>query len=403
MISTKFSRRSARVKASDIRELLKITEKPEIISFAGGMPAPEFFPVEQIKTVSRLVLEENGQNALQYSTTEGYLPLRQQIADLMKKNGILAQAEHILITSGSQQGLDLTGKVFIDEGDVIICEKPTYLAAINAFNGYMPEFREVEMDEEGMIIEDLEKCLEANPKAKFIYTIPDFQNPTGRTMSLERRKKLIETANRLDKIIIEDNPYGALRFEGETLPAIKHFDTEGRVIYLGTLSKILCPGFRIGWVYAQPEIFSKYVLFKQGTDLHTNTVSQMEASQFMAMYDIESHISKLRAVYKRRRDIMIEALKRELGDEVSFTQPKGGLFLWISLPEAIHSRELLRRCIEKQVAFVPGDSFFAKEAYHHTARLNFSNAREEEIHEGIKRMALVLKEMLATTVNPLEN
>lgn len=392
-MNIRFSRRSSMVKASDVRKLLKITERPEVISFAGGLPAPELFPIEQMKAVSDIVLSKSGERALQYSTTEGYLPLREQIVKLMKGNEIDADADRVLITTGSQQGLDLSGKVFIDEGDTVICERPTYLAAINAFNTYLPNFVEVGMDEDGMIMEELEECLKANPGAKFIYTIPDFQNPTGRTMSIDRRKKIIELANKFDAIIIEDNPYGELRYEGEKLPAIKHFDIEGRVIYLGTLSKILSPGLRIGWVYASQDIVSKYILFKQGSDLHTNTLAQMEASEFMNMYGIQDHISRLIRVYKGRRDIMIDAINREFPKEIKSTKPQGGLFLWVEFPTNINARDLLVRCLEKNVAFVPGGSSFAKGGNENTARLNFSNAKEEKIVEGIKRMAEALKEV----------
>lgn len=392
-MDTRFSRRSSMVKASDVRELLKITERPEVISFAGGMPAPELFPIEQMKIVSDRVLGKSGQRALQYSTTEGCLPLREQIVKLMSRTGIGAEANRVLITTGSQQGLDLTGKVFIDEGDTVICEKPTYLAAINAFNAYMPNFAEVGMDEDGMIMEELEECLKVNPDAKFIYTIPDFQNPTGRTMSLDRRKKIIEIAQKFDVVIIEDNPYGELRYEGERLPAIKHFDTEGRVVYLGTLSKILSPGLRVGWVYASQDIITKYILFKQGADLHTNTVAQMQASEFMNMYGTEHHIRKLIEVYKGRRDIMTDAISREFPEGIKATKPQGGLFLWLEFPGNINGRDLLKRCLEKNVAFVPGGSFFANGGNENTARLNFSNAKEEKIVEGIERMAEALREV----------
>ena len=279
-----FARRVEQMKASEIREILKVTERPDVISFAGGLPAPELFPVEEMKAVCTAVLSDDGRAALQYSTTEGYQPLREQITARMAEAGVVASCTDVLIVSGSQQGLDLTGKVFLDEGDIVICESPTYLAAINAFKTYSPQFVEVAMDEQGMIMSALEETLQRYPQAKLIYTIPDFQNPTGRTMSIDRRKRLVELANQYDVMVMEDNPYGELRFAGERVPPVKAFDTEGRVIYQSTFSKVLTPGIRVGWLCAAPEILQKYIIFKQSTDLHTNTMAQRQVSKFMEMF-----------------------------------------------------------------------------------------------------------------------
>lgn len=393
-MKSNYSKRSGSVKASEIREMLKYTEKPEMISFAGGLPAPELFPVEEMKKVCDAVLSEQGQDAMQYSTTEGYKPLREYISKRMSRSGIIAPVEDIIITAGSQQALDLTGKVFIDEGDVVICESPTYLAAINAFNCYLPKYAEVPMDEDGMIMEELEKALKVNPGAKFIYTIPDYQNPTGRTMSIERRKRLIELANEYDMPVIEDNPYGELRFEGEMLPPVKYFDTQGRVIYLSTFSKILSPGLRIGWIYGNPEVIQKYVLFKQGTDLHTNIMAQMLAAKFTDMFDLDAHIGRIKEVYKRRRDLMYNTIKESFPEGVHVTNPSGGLFLWVELPKGLSSRDVLFRSLENNVAFVPGGSFFPNGRGENTLRMNFSNMPEERIVEGVHRLAKVLKELL---------
>lgn len=390
----KFAKRADYVRASDVRELLKLTENPDVISFAGGMPAPELFPIEEMIKVSEAVLREGGKKALQYGATEGYPPLREYIAERMRKAGMKADADDILITSGSQQGLDLTAKTFIDEGDTIICESPTYLAAINAFRTYMPNFVEVGMDEDGMIIEELEEALKENPNTKFIYTIPDFQNPTGRSMSLDRRKKLIELANRYDVLVAEDNPYGELRFEGDHIPPIKHFDTEGRVIYMSTFSKILSPGLRIGWVCADPEITRKYVLFKQGTDLHTNVLAQMQALKYVEMYNIEEHIDRIKEVYKRRKDLMAKTIQDVFPEGIKVTNPKGGLFLWAVLPSELNARDVLKKCLDVNVAFVPGGSFFPNGGNENTFRLNFSNMPEDKIVEGIHRLAGVLKEFM---------
>lgn len=276
-MSLKFAKRMDNIRASEIRELLKLTQQPQIISFAGGLPAPESFPVEALIKINKQVLEEMGTVALQYGATEGYQPLREAIAKRMAKVGVNSKAENILVTSGSQQGLDFTAKIFINPGDVIICESPTYLGAINAFKAYEPKFIEIDTDKDGMDMGQLEEVLKNTENVKFIYVIPDFQNPSGKTWSLERRIKLIELANKYDVAIIEDNPYGELRFEGESLPSIRHFDTEGRVAFLGTFSKILCPGLRLGWVEANPEFLNKFILVKQGADLQASTISDRKS------------------------------------------------------------------------------------------------------------------------------
>ncbi|WP_312338313.1 aminotransferase-like domain-containing protein [Anaerospora hongkongensis] len=388
-----FARRVEQMKASEIREILKVTERPDVISFAGGLPAPELFPVEEMKAVCTAVLSDDGRAALQYSTTEGYQPLREQITARMAEAGVVASCTDVLIVSGSQQGLDLTGKVFLDEGDIVICESPTYLAAINAFKTYSPQFVEVAMDEQGMIMSALEETLQRYPQAKLIYTIPDFQNPTGRTMSIDRRKRLVELANQYDVMVMEDNPYGELRFAGERVPPVKAFDTEGRVIYQSTFSKVLTPGIRVGWLCAAPEILQKYIIFKQSTDLHTNTMAQRQVSKFMEMFDLKEHIEKIRKVYKTRRNLMLEAIKSEFPAGVTYTQPDGGLFLWVELPKELNARDLLIKCLEKQVAFVPGGAFFPNGGNENTLRLNFSNMSEERIVEGISRIGKLIKEI----------
>ncbi|WP_312419746.1 aminotransferase-like domain-containing protein [Anaerospora hongkongensis] len=388
-----FARRVEQMKASEIREILKVTERPDVISFAGGLPAPELFPVEEMKAVCTAVLSDDGRAALQYSTTEGYQPLREQITARMAEAGVAASCTDVLIVSGSQQGLDLTGKVFLDEGDIVICESPTYLAAINAFKTYSPQFVEVAMDEQGMSMSALEETLQRYPQAKLIYTIPDFQNPTGRTMSIDRRKRLVELANQYDVMVMEDNPYGELRFAGERVPPVKAFDTEGRVIYQSTFSKVLTPGIRVGWLCAAPEVLQKYVIFKQSTDLHTNTMAQRQVSKFMEMFDLKEHIEKIRKVYKTRRNLMLEAIKSEFPAGVTYTQPDGGLFLWVELPKELNARDLLIKCLEKQVAFVPGGAFFPNGGNENTLRLNFSNMSEERIVEGIARIGKLIKEI----------
>lgn len=393
-MGNRFSKMSSQVKASATREILKVTERPEVISFAGGLPAPELFPVEGIRKACDAVLKESGAAALQYSTTEGYVPLREAICARMKAIGIETSVDHVIITSGSQQGLDLTGKLFIDEGDTVICESPTYLAALNAFKIYRANFVEVAMDDDGMIMEELEKTLQAHPEAKFIYTIPDFQNPTGRTMKLERRKKMIELANQYDVLIIEDNPYGAIRFAGKSLPPLKSFDTEGRVIYLSTFSKILAPGFRLGWICADSVFIEKYIAFKQSADLHTDSFVQRVAAKYIELFDLETHIQKIKACYKERREIMIQSIHDFFPKNIKHSTPDGGLFIWVELPENIDTQEVFNECLKHDVAFVPGESFFPNSARKNMFRLNYSNMPKEKIVEGMKRIGKVLVKTL---------
>lgn len=391
----KFARRVAKLKASEIRELLKITERPEVISFAGGLPAPELFPVEELKRVAHVVLDEVGGKALQYTTTEGYAPLRDWIAKRMNSRlGTAFDADNVLITSGSQQALDLTGKLLLDEGDVVVCESPTYLAAITAFRAYGCEFAEIPTDDDGMVIADLERALQTIDRVKLIYMIPDFQNPSGRTWSLERRRELARTAARHRVPVLEDNPYGELRFEGEFLPAVKSFDSDNGVVCTGTFSKIFCPGHRIAWVAGDKDVVRKYVLLKQGTDLQCNTMAQLEIAKFLELYDIDVHVERIRAVYKNRRDLMVRGMENEFPDGVTFTRPQGGLFAWATLPVGISARAVLEKSLARNVAFVPGGAFFPNGGGENTFRLNFSNMTEERIVEGMARLGGVLREFI---------
>ena len=389
----KFASRMENIKGSAIRELLKLTEEPDIISFAGGLPAPELFPIKEMEQVCSRVLQDDGRAAMQYSSTDGYLPLRAKIAKRAEKLGIKTEAKDILITSGSQQGLEFTGKIFVNDGDVIICESPSYLGALSAFRAYQPKFVEVLMDEDGMIMEEMEKALAANPNAKFIYVIPDFQNPTGRTLSLERRKRLMELATKYEIPVVEDNPYGELRFEGEIMPSLKCFDPKNLVIHLGTFSKIFAPGLRLGWVIAEPEILNKYNLVKQGADLQCSTIAQREVDKFLELYDIEAHIEKIKKVYKVRRDLMLETMRKEFPESTEFTKPSGGLFAWATFPKEIDASVLLKKALEQRVAFVPGEPFYPNGGNANHCRLNYSNMPEDKIVEGMTRLAKVLKSM----------
>lgn len=391
----KFSKQMNNVKASAIREILKLTEQPDIISFAGGLPAPELFPVEEMLEVSKKVLEEQGRKALQYSPTEGYTPLRKYISETMSAKGIETITEdNILITSGSQQGLSFSGKIFLDENDIVLCESPSYLGAINAFKATGCQFIEIKTDQDGMVIEDLEKAIETNGNIKMIYVIPDFQNPSGKTWSEERRKELIEVANKYDLPVIEDNPYGELRYEGKHIKPIKAFDTENRVIYLGTFSKTFCPGLRIGWVAADHKILEKYILVKQGADLQTSSMAQREIHTFIRDYDMDGHIENLKQTYKKRRDLMMESIEEFFPKEATYNYPMGGLFTWVELPETIDTKEMMKQAVAKGVAYVPGESFFPNIKKKNTMRINYSNMTEDKIVEGIKILAEVIKENL---------
>lgn len=398
-MAVKYAKRMDLFKKSELGEILKLIEKPDIISFAGGLPASELFPIEEMKKVSVKVLDENGEEALQYSGSQGYLHLREQIANRMNtKNKTNVEAEDILVTSGSQQALDFAGNVFLDEGDIVLCESPSYLGALNAFKGYRPKIMEVPTDEEGMITEELEKILKENDTVKFIYVIPDFQNPTGITWSLERRKKFMDVINNYEIPVIEDNPYGELRYEGEFLPALKSFDTKGLVIYLGTFSKIFCPGYRLGWTCASKDILSKFITCKENSDLQTSTIGQRELSKYIDEYDLDAHVEKIKVTYKKRRDLMLDCMEKEFPKGVSFTHPKGGLFTWVKLPEGLNAQELMEKCVENNVAYVPGGFFFPGGNKENYFRLNYSSCKEDKIIEGIKRLGKVLNEVVCKTV-----
>ncbi len=387
----KFAKRASTLKASEIRELLKLTEKPEIISFAGGLPAPELFPIDKITVIVQDILQNDAKAALQYSATEGFVLLREIIANQrMILANVKTTPDNVLITAGSQQGIDFSARLFLDDGDYIICEDPSYLGAINVFNTYHAKYLPIPMDEEGMIMEELEKTLQAYPQAKLIYTIPDFQNPTGRTMSVARRKRLAELAAQYKIAVIEDNPYGELNFEGHRLPAIQSFDTEGWVIYLGSFSKTFCPGYRIGWICAESTVLNKFVMLKQVADLQCSSIAQREVAYFMQRYSLDEHVASIIAVYKKRRDLMLDGIAKYFPAGVKYTLPAGGLFTWVELKPGINAAELLIEALKENVAFVPGAPFFANGGNHNFLRLNYSNMPEERIVEGIKRLGKVL-------------
>lgn len=390
-----FAKRMSYIKASEIREILKVTEQEDVISFAGGLPAPELFPIDEINEANQIVLKEAGTKALQYTTTEGYAPLREWIAKRMNDGlGTSFDKDNILITHGSQQGLDLSGKVFLDEGDIVLCESPTYLAAISAFKAYGCSFIEIPTDENGMDMNALESVLKNTKNVKLIYVIPTFQNPTGKTWSVERRKRLAELSAQYSIAVVEDNPYGELRFEGEVLPSIKSFDKVGNILCTGSFSKIFCPGFRIGWIAGDKDIIRKYVLVKQGTDLQCNTIAQMTIAEYLKQHDIDKHIEKIIEVYRKRRDIAIKCIELYFPDNIKFTRPEGGLFTWIELPEGISARDVLVKSLEKKIAFVPGGSFYPTNNKENTLRINYSNMPEERIENGLKVLGKVIEEFI---------
>lgn len=394
-MTTRFARRMEALKASEIREILKVTQRPEVISFAGGLPAPELFPVKTLAAATQRVFEEEGTRGLQYSTTEGHPPLRRKIAERMKATwDAHVTPEQVMITSGSQQGLDLTGKLLLDEGDVVLCESPSYLGALSAWNVMRPRWVEVATDDDGMDPASLEEKLRAHPNTKAIYVIPNFQNPSGRTWSLERRRRFMEVVERHDVWVVEDNPYGELRFEGAPIPSLKSLDRKGRVLALGTFSKVFCPGLRIAWVAAEAPVLEKLVILKQGADLQTATLAQLQVNRYLEENDLDADIARILPVYRERRDAMLEALGREMPAGVRWTRPQGGLFLWMTLPESLNARTLLDECVRQNVAFVPGGAFFPNGGNENTLRLNYSNMPVERIREGVRRLAAsVAKEL----------
>jgi 2-aminoadipate transaminase len=401
--SYRYAQRTKRVKSSTIRELLKITQRPEVISFAGGLPAPDVFPIERFREACERVLREHGAQALQYSASEGYQPLREMIALNLQRYGILAVPENVLITCGSQQALDLIGKLLVNPGDRLLVEAPTYLGALQAFNAYGAEYVEVPVDDDGIQTALLEDALRSGPK--FMYILPNFQNPGGVTLSERRRVELVFLADKYGIPIIEDDPYGQLRYEGEHLRPLLVLDREnlrrddgyhlGNVLYLSTFSKTLAPGLRLGWIVAPPDVIAKLVQLKQGCDLHTSTFTQMVAYEVARDGFLDEHVKFIRKVYRERRDVMLNALQEMFPPEVTWTHPQGGLFLWVTLPEGMDAQRLFEAALHEDVAFVPGDSFFAAggEGCRHL-RLNFSNATPERIGEGIRRLSIAVRRQM---------
>jgi len=391
-----FSDRISALQPSAIREILKMSSDPQVISLAAGNPAPEAFPTQAIADISKQIFEENPIGALQYSLTEGYPALRNIMKDFtFNQYGVGKEFDDLIIVSGAQQGIELTCKVFCNEGDTIICENPSFIGSLNAFRSYNANLIGVEMDDDGIQIEALEKALISHPNTKLIYVIPNFQNPTGKTMSLEKRKKVYELAKAYKVMILEDNPYGDLRFEGEDLPSIKAMDTEGIVIYVGSFSKILAPGMRVGYLIAHQDIVGKVVVAKQSADVHSNILAQMICEKFMTSYDIKEHLQKLKEIYKHKCTLMLGEMDKHFASSVHYTRPQGGLFIWCTLPNGVDMINFCKRAVtEYKVAVVPGSAFTVEEGIPtQSFRLNFSTPTDEQIVTGIEILGKITKEL----------
>lgn len=388
------------MKRSVIRELLKLVQDEEIISFAGGLPSPLSFPVEEIKKITCDVIDRDGEKAMQYGSTEGLPALVDQLIDFMKKDDIIAERKNIIVTTASQQGLDLVGKIFLNPGDTAIVESPTYVGALSAYNSYNADLIDVEMDDDGMRMDLLKKTLSdlksKGIKPKFIYVIPDFHNPAGVTLSLERRKELVKMASEENLIIIEDSPYRMLRYRGDNLPSIYSLDKEKRVVSLFTFSKILVPGFRLGWAVGPEEIIDKMVIAKQATDLCTPPFNQYITAEFMKRDLLHKTVDRTIELYKKKNKLMLDMLDKYMPADkgVKWTKPDGGLFLWVTLPDNMDCDAIFKKALEKKVAYVVGSAFYVGGHKKNSFRLNFSYPSEEQIIEGVKRLADLINEVL---------
>jgi len=393
-----YAKRTSLMKASEIRELLKVVESRDIISLAGGLPDPQSFPKEEIAEIASYVIREYGEMALQYGTTQGARVLREALSKFMAKFMINALPDNILVTTGSQQALDIMARTLIDPGDIIIVELPTYLAAINVFKIYQPNFVGIPLDDEGMKTEVLEEKLKeiysSGKRVKFVYTVPTAQNPSGVTMSIERRKHLLELAEKYDFLVIEDDPYSHFLFEPIPFKHLKAMDREGRVIYISTISKILSPGLRIGWIVAENELISIFERAKQSMDLHTPTLNQFIVAEALRRDIIDRHLPRIKELYRMKKNVMLQALEEYFPKDSRWTKPVGGLFVFAYLPEKIDTKAMLPKALERGVVYVPGQSFFVDGSGRNTMRLNYSYPTPEKIEEGIKRLGQVIKEEL---------
>ncbi|MEP7203842.1 MAG: PLP-dependent aminotransferase family protein [Ilumatobacteraceae bacterium] len=386
------------VKPSAIRELLRLGADPGIINFGGGYPDASLFPLHDLDAVFSRAITEHGSESLQYTVSTGTPHLCDQIATRMQRDGTSCTGDDILILHGAQQGLDLVAKMLVNKGDVIVTEDPTFLGGLIAFNPCEPTYACVPLDDEGMDTDALERTLSSNPGAKFIYTIPDFQNPTGVTMSLARRKHLIELANRFNVMVLEDSPYREIRFEGVPLPTLKSLDTQGRVIFLGTFSKILAPGLRLGWAVASPDVIHHLALLKLAADTQSSTLNMAAVSLYLDLYDIDGHIQTIRQTYRHKKNVMLQTIQEKFPDEITFTNPQGGMFTWLTFPDGFETeRFMLDHALPlAKVAYVPGTTFFPLGNKPNYARMSYSMQTEERIVEGISALGAALKEFMTT-------
>ena len=390
-----FSDKISNLKPSAIREILKMTADPSIISFSAGNPAPDAFPVEEIRRITSEILDKEPIAALQYSVTEGYAPLREAVKKrLATQNSFVPGKDDLIITSGGQQASELSCKVFLNEGDTLICESPSFVGCLNSFKSYNANLVGIEMDDEGIKLDELENAVKNNKNVKLLYIIPNFQNPSGRCMSAERRKAVYELACRYNFIILEDNPYGELRFAGEDIPSVKSLDTEGRVVYAGSFSKVISPGMRIGFVSAAPEIISKIIVCKQVSDVHSNILAHMICHKIITEYDFDGHIAHLKEIYRRKYNIMAQSIEKYFSPKVKVTKPQGGLFIWGTLPEGADMQDFCKKAIERKVAVVPGNAFLTDDTMPTLSfRMNFSTPTDEQLVEGCKILGALTHEL----------
>jgi 2-aminoadipate transaminase len=387
-----FARRMSRVQPSAIRELLRLGADPQVISFGGGYPDPALFPVEELHEVYARLLTPERAVALQYTASNGLPHLRAQVAERLTRDGMPCTGDDVLIIQGGQQGLDLAAKLVVDSDDVVITENPTFLGALIAFAPTEPAYAPVRTDADGMDTDHLEEVLAAHPRAKMLYTVPDFQNPTGATLSLPRRHRLIELAGAYGLLVVEDTPYRALRYEGDALPTLKSLDTEGRVLHLGSFSKILAPGMRLGWALATPEILEPLALLKLAADTQNSTLNMTATADYLSGYDIDAHIARAIPVYRHKRDLMLATMAETFPDDVQFTRPDGGLFVWLTLPDGFDAAAFMAQTLlpEAKIAYVPGATFFPVDQEPHHARLSFSGVPDDRLVHGITELGRLL-------------
>lgn len=392
----RFSDRVQGLKPSAIREILKNSSAPGIIPLSAGNPAPDAFPTEAIRKISAELLENTPVDALQYSVTEGYAPLREHLRSYMKeKHGVGGEGDDVLITSGAQQVMDLLTKVLLNEGDTVLCEAPSFIGSLNTFRSYRARLRGIPMEKDGLSLEGLENALKQEKSVKYLYTIPNFQNPSGVTMSLEKRKKVYELCRKHNVLVLEDNPYGDLRVEGEDLPPIKAFDAEGAVLYAGSFSKVISPGMRVGYAIGPKEVIQKMVVCKQGEDVHSNIWAQIVCYRFMTRFDYEAHLERLRGIYRRKRQVLLSAMERYFKPLITWNQFEGGLFAWCTLPEGIDMLDFVKRAAERKVCVVPGTAFLIDETQPcRSFRVNFSTPTDQQLTEGVRLLGEFAKELV---------